>query len=112
MSGMGTSIAMVGAYLLAWELRAAGGDYASAFAKYEGAMREFVSEAQKMAESVEWFIPNQIQIVVQHQNVVVDAAIHLAKIDDRAAGKNRKPGGFDEVRVIGGPPPASCGGRQ
>jgi 2-polyprenyl-6-methoxyphenol hydroxylase-like FAD-dependent oxidoreductase len=57
MSGMGTSIAMVGAYLLAWELRAAGGDYASAFAKYEGAMREFVREAQKMAESVEWFIP-------------------------------------------------------
>jgi 2-polyprenyl-6-methoxyphenol hydroxylase-like FAD-dependent oxidoreductase len=57
MSGMGTSIAMVGAYLLAYELRACGGDYTSAFAKYERAMREFVSEAQKMAEGVSWFIP-------------------------------------------------------
>jgi 2-polyprenyl-6-methoxyphenol hydroxylase-like FAD-dependent oxidoreductase len=57
MSGMGTSIAMVGAYVLAHELRAADGDYVSAFAKYEMAMREFVVEAQKMAESVSWFVP-------------------------------------------------------
>jgi len=57
MSGMGTSIAMVGAYLLAGELKLAGDDYATAFAKYEAGMREFVSEAQKMAEGVSWFIP-------------------------------------------------------
>jgi len=57
MSGMGTSIAMVGAYLLAHELRAADGDYATAFAKCEAAMREFVTEAQKMAEGVSWFVP-------------------------------------------------------
>jgi 2-polyprenyl-6-methoxyphenol hydroxylase-like FAD-dependent oxidoreductase len=57
MAGMGTSIAMVGAYVLAGELKTAGGDYAGAFARYEAAMREFVSEAQKMAEGVSWFIP-------------------------------------------------------
>jgi 2-polyprenyl-6-methoxyphenol hydroxylase-like FAD-dependent oxidoreductase len=57
MSGMGTSIAMVGAYLLAHELRMADGDYATAFSKYEAAMREFVTEAQKMADGVSWFIP-------------------------------------------------------
>ncbi len=57
MAGMGTSIAVVGAYVLAGELKAAGDDYAKAFANYQAAMREFESEAQKMAEGVSWFIP-------------------------------------------------------
>jgi len=56
-SGMGTSIAMVGAYLLAGELKASGDDFVTAFANYESRMREFVTEAQKMAEGVSWFIP-------------------------------------------------------
>jgi 2-polyprenyl-6-methoxyphenol hydroxylase-like FAD-dependent oxidoreductase len=54
---MGTSIAMVGAYVLAGELKTTGGDHGKAFANYEAAMREFVNEAQKMAEGVSWFIP-------------------------------------------------------
>jgi 2-polyprenyl-6-methoxyphenol hydroxylase-like FAD-dependent oxidoreductase len=57
MSGMGTSIAMGGAYVLAGELKTAGVDYGKAFAGYEAAMREFVNEAQKMAQGVSWFIP-------------------------------------------------------
>jgi 2-polyprenyl-6-methoxyphenol hydroxylase-like FAD-dependent oxidoreductase len=57
MAGMGTSLAMVGACVLAGELKAAGNDYARAFANYEGIMRGFVGEAQKMAEGVHWFIP-------------------------------------------------------
>jgi 2-polyprenyl-6-methoxyphenol hydroxylase-like FAD-dependent oxidoreductase len=57
MSGMGTSIAVVGAYVLAGELHANGGDYAAAFSGYEAAMRPFVTEAQKMAAGVSWFIP-------------------------------------------------------
>ena len=56
-SGMGTSIAMIGAYVLAGELKQAGGDYAAAFARYQAQMREFIAEAQKMADSVTWFIP-------------------------------------------------------
>ncbi len=58
MAGMGTSIAMVGAYVLAGELKEANGEYAAAFARYEATMRGFVSEAQKMAEGVSWFIPH------------------------------------------------------
>jgi 2-polyprenyl-6-methoxyphenol hydroxylase-like FAD-dependent oxidoreductase len=58
MAGMGTSIALVGAYVLAGELKSASGDYAAAFARYEATMREFVTEAQKLAEGVSWFIPN------------------------------------------------------
>jgi len=57
MSGMGTSMAVVGAYILASELKNASGDYAIAFAKYEQAMRPFVTAAQKMAEGAEWFVP-------------------------------------------------------
>jgi 2-polyprenyl-6-methoxyphenol hydroxylase-like FAD-dependent oxidoreductase len=57
MAGMGTSIAIVGAYLLAGELKEANGDYAAAFARYEAAMRGFTTEAQKLAEGVSWFIP-------------------------------------------------------
>jgi 2-polyprenyl-6-methoxyphenol hydroxylase-like FAD-dependent oxidoreductase len=57
MSGMGTSIAVVGAYVLAGELKECGEDYARAFANYEDTMRGFVQEAQKMAEGVSWFIP-------------------------------------------------------
>jgi 2-polyprenyl-6-methoxyphenol hydroxylase-like FAD-dependent oxidoreductase len=57
MAGMGTSIAMVGAFVLASELKAADGDYATAFSNYQSRMRGFVIEAQKMADSVGWFIP-------------------------------------------------------
>jgi 2-polyprenyl-6-methoxyphenol hydroxylase-like FAD-dependent oxidoreductase len=57
MSGMGTSMAVVGAYILAGELNEADGDYATAFARYEKQMRPFVTAAQKMAEGAEWFVP-------------------------------------------------------
>jgi 2-polyprenyl-6-methoxyphenol hydroxylase-like FAD-dependent oxidoreductase len=57
MAGMGTSIAIVGAYVLAGELYSRPDDYANSFAQYEGIMRPFVTEAQKMAEGVSWFIP-------------------------------------------------------
>jgi 2-polyprenyl-6-methoxyphenol hydroxylase-like FAD-dependent oxidoreductase len=57
MAGMGTSLAMVGAYVLAGELKVAGDDYSTAFAKYEATMRGFAIEAQKLAEGVSWFIP-------------------------------------------------------
>jgi 2-polyprenyl-6-methoxyphenol hydroxylase-like FAD-dependent oxidoreductase len=57
LSGMGTSMAMVGAYILAGELKDANGDYAVAFAQYEMCMREFVKRCQKLAEGADWFVP-------------------------------------------------------
>jgi len=47
-SGQGSSLALVGAYVLAGELAAAGGDHASAFAAYEQRMRAFVEVNQKL----------------------------------------------------------------
>lgn len=49
MSGQGTSLALVGAYVLAGELAAADGDHRSAFAAYEAALRGFVDRNQQLA---------------------------------------------------------------
>ena len=57
MSGMGTSLAVVGAYILAGELKEADGDYTLAFARYEEQMRGFVAAAQQLAEGADWFVP-------------------------------------------------------
>lgn len=58
MTGMGTSMAVVGAYVLAGELAQAGLDHAAAFARYEAQLRPFVEKCQAMADGVDWFIPN------------------------------------------------------
>jgi 2-polyprenyl-6-methoxyphenol hydroxylase-like FAD-dependent oxidoreductase len=48
-SGMGTSLAVVGAYVLAHELGAACGDYAAAFARYQRLLVPYVARCQKLA---------------------------------------------------------------
>lgn len=49
-AGQGTSVAIVGAYVLAGELAAAQGDYHQAFRKYEEALRAFIEKNQKLAQ--------------------------------------------------------------
>ncbi|MFH8383922.1 FAD-dependent monooxygenase [Kitasatospora sp. NPDC018058] len=48
LTGLGTSLALVGGYLLAGELAAAAGDFAAAFARYEERMRPYVARAQEL----------------------------------------------------------------
>jgi 2-polyprenyl-6-methoxyphenol hydroxylase-like FAD-dependent oxidoreductase len=50
-SGQGTSMAIVGAYVLARELAAAAGNHSAAFARYEREMRPYVDVNQKLALS-------------------------------------------------------------
>lgn len=50
-SGIGTSLAMVGAYVLAREIGRSNGDYMTAFAKYEKSIRKFIEIGQDMAQS-------------------------------------------------------------
>jgi 2-polyprenyl-6-methoxyphenol hydroxylase-like FAD-dependent oxidoreductase len=58
LSGMGTGMAVVGAYVLAGELAESDGDYASAFASYESLMRGFVNKCQGIADGgTDWFVP-------------------------------------------------------
>jgi 2-polyprenyl-6-methoxyphenol hydroxylase-like FAD-dependent oxidoreductase len=49
MSGQGTSLALVGAYVLAHEIKRAGDDYSAAFAAYEARMRPYVELNQALA---------------------------------------------------------------
>jgi 2-polyprenyl-6-methoxyphenol hydroxylase-like FAD-dependent oxidoreductase len=49
LTGQGTTLAMMGAYALAGELHAAGGDRVSAFARYEAVHRRPAARGQRMA---------------------------------------------------------------
>ncbi|MCZ4121883.1 FAD-dependent monooxygenase [Streptomyces sp. H39-S7] len=49
LSGQGTSMAMVGAYVLAGELKAAGGDHRIAYPAYQDALRGYVADNQRLA---------------------------------------------------------------
>ncbi|MGV4925987.1 FAD-dependent monooxygenase [Streptomyces sp. BHT-5-2] len=49
MTGQGTSLALIGAYVLAGELKAARGDHLAAFAAYEQELREHVAGTQQLA---------------------------------------------------------------
>ena len=58
LSGMGTGMAVLGAYILAGELAEAGGDYTIAFARCESLMRDFVKKCQELADGgTDWFVP-------------------------------------------------------
>ncbi|QFU93707.1 FAD-dependent monooxygenase [Amycolatopsis sp. YIM 10] len=57
--GMGTSMALVGAYVLAGELAAAGGDHRVAFAAYEAKLGDYVRENQRpMPGGTRAFLPS------------------------------------------------------
>ncbi|MEU0968569.1 FAD-dependent monooxygenase [Streptomyces sp. NPDC005917] len=49
MGGMGTGVAVVGAYVLAGELDLAGGDHRTALAEYESRIRDFAKGCQKIS---------------------------------------------------------------
>jgi 2-polyprenyl-6-methoxyphenol hydroxylase-like FAD-dependent oxidoreductase len=69
LSGMGTGLAIVGAYVLAGELAAAGADPAGAFERYQARMRGYVRECQESA-SGKWFIPSsRAAIWFRNQNL-------------------------------------------
>jgi 2-polyprenyl-6-methoxyphenol hydroxylase-like FAD-dependent oxidoreductase len=58
LSGMGTGMAVVGAYILAGELMEADGDHGVAFESYERLMRDFVKRCQEIADGgTDWFVP-------------------------------------------------------
>ncbi|MGK4585736.1 FAD-dependent monooxygenase [Kitasatospora sp. HPMI-4] len=48
LTGLGTSLALVGAYVLAGELAAADGDHRAAFRAYDRVMRPYVDQAQEL----------------------------------------------------------------
>lgn len=71
LSGQGSSAAIVGAYVLAGELARSGDDHASAFRRYDRALRYFIDLNQKLAESnAKWFAPSSgMQIWFRNLNL-------------------------------------------
>jgi 2-polyprenyl-6-methoxyphenol hydroxylase-like FAD-dependent oxidoreductase len=58
LSGKGSTLAMVSAYILAGELKLANGNYKSAFAEYENVFKPFIDKKQKSAQSfAKSFVP-------------------------------------------------------
>jgi 2-polyprenyl-6-methoxyphenol hydroxylase-like FAD-dependent oxidoreductase len=53
LTGQGTSLAMVGAYVLARELATADGDFVAGLASYEARMRDWVLRTQRLVEGSE-----------------------------------------------------------
>jgi 2-polyprenyl-6-methoxyphenol hydroxylase-like FAD-dependent oxidoreductase len=71
LSGLGTSTALVGAYVLAGELARAAGDHRSAFAAYEDVMRPYIAQAQELLPGgVNGFVPRtRLEIALRTQAV-------------------------------------------
>ncbi|TWF76456.1 2-polyprenyl-6-methoxyphenol hydroxylase-like FAD-dependent oxidoreductase [Pseudonocardia hierapolitana] len=71
LSGLGTSTALVGAYVLAGELARAAGDHRTAFAAYEAVMRPYIAQAQELPPGgVNGFVPRtRLEIALRTQAV-------------------------------------------
>jgi 2-polyprenyl-6-methoxyphenol hydroxylase-like FAD-dependent oxidoreductase len=58
LSGQGSTLAMVGAYVLAGELKDAGGNYDIAFSQYQSKFKPFLDRKQKIAQNfAKSFVP-------------------------------------------------------
>ncbi|WP_433242771.1 FAD-dependent monooxygenase [Streptosporangium sp. CA-135522] len=80
-SGQGTSLALVGAYVLAGELAAAG-DHEAGFDGYQKAMRNFTEENQKLG-------PANIKRMVLASRAQVWLSLKLLALMNRMPGKER-----------------------
>jgi 2-polyprenyl-6-methoxyphenol hydroxylase-like FAD-dependent oxidoreductase len=79
-SGQGTSLALVGAYVLAGELTTA--DHEAGFAAYESLMRPFVVRNQKLG-------PDNVKRMVMRTKGQVRASMAVLSVVNRLPGKDR-----------------------
>ncbi|MEU1377452.1 FAD-dependent monooxygenase [Streptomyces triculaminicus] len=73
LSGQGTSLALVGAYVLAAELGRADGDHTAAFARYEERMRPFVDLNQALATANQGGMPSDEALEEAKNGIALDA---------------------------------------
>ncbi|HEX5597955.1 MAG TPA: FAD-dependent monooxygenase [Micromonosporaceae bacterium] len=84
-SGQGTSLALVGAYVLAGELAAAAGDHATAFDRYEEQMRDFVEQNQQLA-------PSNLKGMVMSSRALIRFQLLMLRMLPHLPGKDRIAG--------------------
>jgi 2-polyprenyl-6-methoxyphenol hydroxylase-like FAD-dependent oxidoreductase len=76
LTGMGTSMALVGAYVLAGELAAARDDHEAAFARYQEVMRDYVHQCQTLPPGgVKGFAP-QGRLMIWLRNLSMRTMTH------------------------------------
>jgi 2-polyprenyl-6-methoxyphenol hydroxylase-like FAD-dependent oxidoreductase len=73
LGGQGTSLAIVGAHVLAGELATSAGDHRAAFAQYEARMRRYATACQKGAERVGSFFAPRTRVGLLGRNVLYRA---------------------------------------
>ncbi|HRP91072.1 MAG TPA: FAD-dependent monooxygenase [Edaphocola sp.] len=72
LSGQGSTLAMVGAYILAGELKNANGNFKVAFEQYQNIFKEFIDDKQLLAQKfAKQFVPKS-KFGIWLRNVVVD----------------------------------------
>lgn len=73
LGGQGTSLAVVGAHVLANELKVSNGDPATAFARFEALLRPYATECQKGAKNVGSFFAPKTQLGLAARNLIYRA---------------------------------------
>ena len=87
LAGEGTGLGMTEAYVLAGELKRSGGDYAAAFAAYEGRLRKFIEGKQEAAEAFAASFTPKTAFGVWFRNQAT-RAMRLPVIADWLVGKS------------------------
>jgi 2-polyprenyl-6-methoxyphenol hydroxylase-like FAD-dependent oxidoreductase len=77
LSGVGASLALVGAYVLAGELAAAGGDHRVAYDRYERALRGYVAKGQGLAKANATGLIPRSRAQIWLRNQAIRALPHL-----------------------------------
>lgn len=78
MSGQGTSLAIVGAYVLAGELANAGVDYEKAFRAYEAEMKPFIETNQRLGQQASDRMTSQGSVLSGLTGKVMQAVLNYA----------------------------------
>jgi 2-polyprenyl-6-methoxyphenol hydroxylase-like FAD-dependent oxidoreductase len=92
LSGQGTTLAMMGAYILAGELKVALGDHQRAFPQYERLFSPVVKQEQRMAGTgAKILIPGTPLGLWMRNHLVPLLLPHLLLATERASGLRKKP---------------------
>lgn len=71
LSGQGSTLAMVGSYILAGELKESNGDYKIAFAQYQKIFKPFIDNKQKIAQNFAKSFVAKSQFAIWMRNIAV-----------------------------------------
>src|SRR5258708_7295587 len=93
-TGLGTSLALVGAYVLAGELARSNGAYDVAFARYDSAMRDYVKQCQELPPlGLEGMLPRtRLAIWIRNLSIRMMTRCPRGRVRNRVRGMFPKAG--------------------